>query len=588
MEKTNFISGLNCNNSDFEKLFFHVFNEKIRKFSSKSKLWLNMAFFFSVLFASGVIILIIADNYSDLETVYYGLMILGGIGAMIFFILFFTLKINTSLNNVGIFNIPFYHSKLQDNSALVDLSGLTNDVEFNFRNLNDEQINNITKDSSELHSLINNYPVVINSKNQKEIRNNNDEFRKENLKIFSEEIDLLDKTASINDNVNSSDTYTVNFPVLKKDNDFIDFLRSGNNESIYSLLKNITEESVKSNFNKIDGIVDIYSNSDSVVDVDNLCSNLLKSYNDILPRYKYSLNLSMEKINKPANLLMNYQLHNISYNFYCPFCNEESEKKIINGKYYHDDKDVKTKFNANTKLELVDVGSRIFKCPLCEKETKKPIFRHKMDDELFTPMYDKLSEEHFKDRLNIYNSINDKKREFSEKAATQFHQVIRENRAKEDAIKSKIRTISAEILSEQSAIADLNALLLKYDRIEKERAQEIAKDIEEIKAIVEEENIKTKEEIVKTVAEAKQNIEETTEKYANLERKDQEKRDAVQKQIAENTAATANILHAMGVASGVIEEKSVTQQVVDSVMGNESGPGLNNDEQLQGGQQNLY
>ena len=25
MEKTNFISGLNCNNSDFEKLFFHVF-----------------------------------------------------------------------------------------------------------------------------------------------------------------------------------------------------------------------------------------------------------------------------------------------------------------------------------------------------------------------------------------------------------------------------------------------------------------------------------------------------------------------------------------------------------------------------------
>ncbi|PLW98069.1 MAG: hypothetical protein C0593_06935, partial [Marinilabiliales bacterium] len=221
-------------------------------------------------------------------------MIIGAIGAMMFFIIFLTLKINTSLNNVGIFNIPFYHSKLQDNSALVDLSGLTNDVEFNFRNLNDEQINNITKDSSELHSLINNYPVVINSKNQKEIRNNNDEFRKENLKIFSEEIDLLDKTASINDNVNSSDTYTVNFPILKKDNDFLDFLRRGNNESIYSLLKNITEESVKSNFNKIDGIVDIYSNNDSVVDVDNLCSNLLKSYNDILPRYKYSLNLSME------------------------------------------------------------------------------------------------------------------------------------------------------------------------------------------------------------------------------------------------------------------------------------------------------
>lgn len=540
MEKTNFISGLNCNDSDFEKLFFHVFHEKIKQFSSKSKLWLNLAVFFSILIIVGILIFIFSDNYSDLESVYFGLMILGTIGATIFYILFFTMKINTSLNNVGLFNIPFYHSKLQDNSALVDLSGLTNNVEFIFRNLNADQIKNITKNSNELNSLINNYPIVINSENQKEIPNNSDEFRKENLKIFSEEIELLDKTENIIDNVNGSDTYTVNFPVLKKDDNFLDFLKSRKNGSNNLTIKNIAEETVKSNFNKIDGIVDIYTNRDSAVDVDNLCSDLLKKYNDILPRYKYSLNHSMERINKPANLLMNYQLHNISYNYYCPYCNEESVKKIIASKYYHEDKDVKTTFKANTKLELVDVFPTIYKCPLCENETKKPIFRHKMDDELFTPMYDKLSEEHFKDRLKIYNNINDKKREFSEKAATQFHQVIRENRAKEDAIKSKIRTISAEILSEQSAISDLNDLLLKYERIDKERAHEIAKDIEGIKAKVEEENQKAKEEIVNTVAEAKQSIEKATEKYANLERKDQEKRDKVQQKILEGVEEIAS------------------------------------------------
>ncbi len=190
-----------------------------------------------------------------------------------------------------------------------------------------------------------------------------------------------------------------------------------------------------------------------------------------------------------------------------------------------------------------------------------------MDDELFTPLYDKLSEEHFKDRLKIYNNINDKKREFSDKASTQFHQVIRENRAKEDAIKSKIRSISAEILSEQSAVSDLNALLLKYERIDEERAQEIAKDIEEIKSKVEEENEKAKEEIVNTVAEAKQNIEEATEKYANLERKDQEKRDAIQKQIADDTRAMREIEEVRAEGEGM-NEKSGPFGLIDKVADN--------------------
>jgi hypothetical protein len=539
MHKTNFISGVNSENSDFEKLFFYVFNEAIQSFISNLERRKQ-----SIIISSIVLVLGIPLVFVEGIVILGVIMIIAGITALpITIYRFNNLRLNSKLNKIGLINIPILHANLHKKSILVDLSNLTEHSVFEFPSLNIEQLNSFNQENQSIKSLVNNYPIIISPNKEKEIQKVDSNTQNQKPKIYTEEIELLDKSNNISYLLNNPQKQKVSIPALKKNEPLVNYLKGINlNGNSYSL-ENLDALEIHKNIKSIDGIVDISNKEKETTDIDKLCIELKEEINRIIPRYKYVMNSSLNNIMSKSQLLMNYQLYNISNNYYCPKCNKEELEQIESGRYIHnaDENEKKVIFKKNTRLKLVDFSQLKWKCPLCEEETNHPIIRNKLDDELFTPVYDKLFDEHFKERLDIYNSINDQKRQYSEKASSQFHQVLRENRTKEDSIKSHIRTITAEINAEQTAISRLNDLLLKYDRIDKDRAKQIEEDIENIKENVNIENDRAKNEIKQTISEAKNEIEASTEKYATLEREDKAKRDAVQKQMIKDMKAIREI-----------------------------------------------
>jgi len=532
MEQTDFINGLGSKSTDFEKLFFYIYYDSIRKFVSKSKRLVNWMIVFITLFLIGLLLTIF--NYES-ELFGWGIFLLAfsGTGFFITFYKYIKSRISTTMDKIGLVNIPFLHHKLQDKSVLIDQSTITPHASFEFPSLDPRQIKQLSQELSSVTHLIEHYPAIISHNKKKIIPKTTEGLQKNDLKIYTEEISLVESAKSIGDTVNAAQTQTVSMPVVKKDRELLKHLKFHAYTNHVFKLENYPGSKIMDNIQQIDGIVDAYSGDQ---DIDQICSKLLHQFHGILPRYTYSLNRSLHDIMNKYHMIMNYQLFNIAHNNYCPYCNKEAYQQMMLGDYTHNGEDDggRVSFKNNTKMMLSDGFSQTWKCPLCEKETQQPIQKHKLDDELFTPVYDKLYEEHFKDRLSIYNNINDQKRKYAEKASAQFHQVLRENRTKEDHIKSKIRNISAEIDSEQEAINQLNDLLVKYERIDKDRAKEIDRDIKKIKKDVEKENKKAKEEINKTVKQAKSKVESSTKKYAKLEREDQKQRDKIQEQMAKD------------------------------------------------------
>ncbi|MCK7469222.1 MAG: hypothetical protein MZU91_14600, partial [Desulfosudis oleivorans] len=112
----------------------------------------------------------------------------------------------------------------------------------------------------------------------------------------------------------------------------------------------------------------------------------------------------------PTNLI-----ERASFNFYCPSCNKDPSRQALSRDLCSQWQQQRVNFPSTTMMEMIDLDRDLWKCPLCETVTDTPFPKHKMEDELFTPVYDKLYEEHFVDRLKIYNNINDQKRTYFEK-----------------------------------------------------------------------------------------------------------------------------------------------------------------------------
>ena len=104
-----------------------------------------------------------------------------------------------------------------------------------------------------------------------------------------------------------------------------------------------------------------------------------------------------------------------------------------------------------------------------------------------------------------------------------------------DSIKSKIRSISAEVEADEMAIGSLSAIMIRYERLAQERADFYKKDIARIKNEIITSAEAATEQINEVVETAKNIIEQDLNKNAELARQDQAKRDQWLRETAENT-----------------------------------------------------
>ncbi len=572
MEEKSFIID-ETNSHDEEKLLYHFFCDEMRNFRKRFNWFITFLILSIAMTIVGYIL--ITSNFYHQETGKV-LLVTGVVGFLIFTLLIITNKVTTSINKLDLVYLPISQMKFQNGSILVDRSGIISATEFNFANLNDDDIRLVDSLYKSLVMQTNEMPYVLSEGKHLNLKNTDSEYAKENIKMYSEEVNYIDINNSLEDVFGKIKNYNIELRAYKYSNDFIKALAQNSSNNPKNKLEEHKESDIIKGLNQINGIISLYMNEkEALIDIDDLCQKILELQERTIPRMDYTIHSSLNHIVFPSTFKFTNVIEKASYNYFCPGCNSDLLKRLEIFDYSHDGKtENRIFFPINTKMEIVDIKTNIWRCPLCNIETDQPYPRHKFEDELFTPVYDKLYEENYMERLKIYNHINDEKRKYTEKAEELFHQVMRESRTKVDNIKSKIRTIQSEVSADEMAVRDLNKLLLKYKKIADNKAKQIESDLDNHKKAIEAENKKSRERIDKTVDAAKKNIEESTKRYARLEREDQAKRDAVQREIAENAEATKNILHAIARKSGAIEDKGTVEQIWDDFMGNKPDKGL--------------
>jgi hypothetical protein len=561
---------------DEEKIIYHFLSDELKAFNRRKNTYVMLAILSFLITVVGVILL------PNRNTDGFGrfMVFLGGGGILTSIPLLLINRIPVKIKKIGLVHLPVSHMNFQKGSILVDRSGLINPTEFKFTSLNPDDIRQVNDLYASLTKQTEEMPCVLSDDITLDIPSSDENYRKQDLKIYKEEVNLIHLNQDVQQVFSKTENYHIALRAFLYYEEFLNWLKSNTKQKPEHIYETVKEEDILQDINKIDGIVDFYKKEkEEILDIDVLCLELLAFFDNSLPRIDYSVYNSLNQIAIPDTFNFTNIIERASYNYYCPDCNKELIEKLEKQDYAHNGKsDNRVFFPANTLMEMVELENNLWQCPLCNHKTSRPFAKHKMEDELFTPVYDKLYEENYLERLKVYNHINDEKRNFTEKAETLFHQVIRESRTKVDQIKSKIRTVQSEISSDDIAVQDLNSILLKYKRIAKEKFQQIEHDLVNHKKAIEEENQKSKKRIDKAVDEAKKNIDESTKKYATLEREDQAKRDAIQQKIAANTAATANILHAMAKHDGTIKDKNIIGQAIDWFFDKKNDSGLNSGE----------
>jgi hypothetical protein len=521
---------------DEEKVIHHILYDEMMNFNKRNKNYMTFLIVAVLLAIAGLVLILTSESRA-----WTVMLVTGLIGLIVTVLLISMNKLSSKVNKIGIVYLPVSRMPFQNGSILIDRAGIFNPVKFQFNSLDNEHIAIISETFDSLKEHVRKMPLILSTDKSLDISIPDSDFRKEGLKIYSEELDFINLNERLCEGFSNKRSYTLDLNALKFDNMFYSWLGNNNNVSPDAIIESVSNDKLTSDLNLINGVVKMYNSSkEAAVDIDDLCVQLLGLLNSTLPRHDFSVHNSLNKVVVPLTYRQTSLIERASFNFYCPSCNKDLIDKLFHGTYAHNGKnDNRVNFPSTTMMEMIDLDRDLWKCPLCETVTDTPFPKHKMEDELFTPVYDKLYEEHFVDRLKIYNNINDQKRTYSEKAETNFHEVFRETRTKVDNIKSKIRSVGAEIESDFMAIGYLNSVITKYKLIEAQKSREITADTESHKREIAAESRKSRDAIDSAVNQAQSDIAAATEKYATLEREDQSRRDSVQKQIAENTLMSA-------------------------------------------------
>ncbi len=543
MKKTSIIHDGSEKTSDLSKIIFYLLIGQVKEALKKQR---NGIVFLVLTIILAIATVILFMNEDQVLKENLQILLIPGI----FFTLIMTVvsfvnaQPKARITRIGQFHLPLTRMKFQNGSILVDRSGIIKNSVFEFTNLSDDNIRSANEHFLTLKNLVKKMPSLLSGGEMMDLPNQNADFKKHNLKMYREEVVYHNMNLELEKIFTETEDYKVGIPAFRNNPELISRLEQMSDDKPEYLLEKIEHKTIADQIHRVDGIVEMYEGKAvKAIDIDDLCLSLMGLILTSMPRIDYVMNKSLNSITVPGTYLFLDRVDKTSYNYYCPSCNAKLIDHILNAEYKHSgEKDNRVVFPMNTRMELVDLELFLWKCPLCTTETREPYPRHKMEDELFTPVYDKLYEEHFKDRLNIYNQINDQKREYAEKAEVQFHQVLRESRTKRDELKSKIRTIQSDMSSDEVAIQSLNDLLVKYKRIAVEKSREIQADLANSKREIEIENERSKKRIDDAVAKAKKDVDKSTKKYASLEREDQKKRDEVQKQIAQNTKRTTEAI----------------------------------------------
>jgi len=186
----------------------------------------------------------------------------------------------------------------------------------------------------------------------------------------------------------------------------------------------------------------------------------------------------------------------VSYNFYCPDC--------------HGD-------DIESRLVMPDDRGEEVYCQTCRGQFSREaaIPRHKIKDDIVLPTWDQLWAEKAEKKQEIYQNIEDQKHELEEREYEQRREEIRTANERIRDLRSKIRDLKTQAQAAQGTVNEIGELMVKYDRLNKERKEEFSRDVNqaydeidnETEQLLEETRSNEQERLEQAEAEAKEKAE---------------------------------------------------------------------------------
>ena len=246
----------------------------------------------------------------------------------------------------------------------------------------------------------------------------------------------------------------------------------------------------------------------------------------------------------PECLNLGTSLSYTAFNFYCPRCNADKLEELRNRDYRVQDDEMNepVNFSVNTRCQL-DAKTKLWRCVGCEHETSNPVPVHKMQDGILMPAFDRLMDEHRVERVKAHQDVRSREIEIRNAMEGETERVEFANDDKVDALLEEMQRLSVDISGERQAIDMMAEILAAYDV--KQNA---------VMGNIREEGIRTGEAIQARTEAVLERVDQVkNDEMAALQqelftlsrakREDDERRDAVQKQIAHNIRDVETAVH---------------------------------------------
>lgn len=254
-----------------------------------------------------------------------------------------------------------------------------------------------------------------------------------------------------------------------------------------------------------------------------------------------------------------------AFNFYCPHCNQDQQEELLEREYdVHDDQTHEPIRYSDTTRCLFRPEEGDWICKTCERTTDDPIPIHRMLDGVLFPAYDHLMQENKNERLRIHSKARDQERDLKEKAESEIDSIRREHMSEIFSLSEEMERFQADIAGEQEAIESMQALL---DQYEMEQDQTVA-DIERFSREVREEVQQRTDQVLNEVDTVKERemeaLEAELDELSKAQRIEDERRDALLSDIAENTERSAEANERTAEASEQqVREQRKTREAVE-------------------------
>jgi hypothetical protein len=455
--------------------------------------------------------------------------------------------------------LPFFECPFEGKSLWVDRSGLTPPISFKYPSLWSENVEKAKQLQEEVKDLCGRFPVILGPSRPPVggIKETLSGEAGEN-RLFGEEVLFTRDFEEIEKEISELSVFDVGLPVLKRESPLARYLKQNETPGDAALpkMEKKSRREIEWDLSRIGGVMKIGTGSqdEELVDVDTFAEDLIGFIDRCIPRMHHVVRTSLQDILGRECPDWFRMIHRSAFNSYCPQCNTDTIRRVMNTDFdYNKNDSGRGVFPQTTRMVLADIRTMEWECPLCRHRTTAPLALHRVYDELFEKVYAKLLEENEKDRLSVYNHINDEKRKYAEKEEVQSHEVTRENRGQTDAIQARIRAIASSVSAEKMSIAELSAILIEFEIIARNQDLKIDDTIRAIEAKIEQKGSEFSRAVMESAREANARIEGCRVKNALLAREESRRQlEPLQELVAHSTINTA-INVAWARKAGVIE-----------------------------------